>query len=133
MSAADFSVCFFNRSASSRAISSLRSAIRSVGSPADSSVRSCPISCASFFFGLSSSSTAGMVLPPRPQFYWRQPALSHHRTTAETRTASLQRKQQGPPSNERQPRWQNCPDPLKVHGKYPCPGARQRLLNQRVN
>src|SRR5437588_3596512 len=48
-------------SASSRAISSLSSPIRSVSSRTESSASSCPISWTTFFFGRSSSSNAGMA------------------------------------------------------------------------
>ena len=60
-SAAEREACFCLMSASSRLISSFNTWMRSRNSSTDSSVSSCPISCAIFFFGLSSSSMAGMT------------------------------------------------------------------------
>src|SRR5947207_6517881 len=52
---------FCAMSASRRLISSRSNCTRRPSSSTESNVRSCPISCVTFFFGLSSSSIAGTV------------------------------------------------------------------------
>src|SRR5712671_566881 len=73
LSAASLEARFLVMATCSRSISDVISAIRSVSSSTDSSDRSCPISCVTFFLGLSSSSIA-MRYPPCSNDVKRLPA-----------------------------------------------------------